>query len=329
MPVTLSTGCRVLGWMRHGAATSSDIQRSTHFLPTARCDDELMRRAPTSFAVSRQAHGLQHDRPPQADVAAPTSLLASKEAPREEPLLFSTSTSYGNARHLSARREHAVPLRRPPSWSTTTQLSGFERASSRERLDAESFSWWDRLHAPEPVRNFAIAELHQRLRREAAFHIRQRVAGLPAFPRSDIDDLATQAADDALVSLLRKLEDYRGDSQFWTWARRFAQLEAPGSIRRRVGHDHVGISVDPERMLDTPAPGPSVPELAELHELVRITSELIARTLTPRQRCVMVALAIDGVPAHRLARELHTTPGAIYKTLHDARRKLRGQLVAC
>src|SRR5215211_6711415 len=113
-------------------------------------------------------------------------------------------------------------------------------------LDKESSVWWERLHGTDPIRRRAIADLHDRLRVEAAFHIRQRVRGLAGFPRSDIDDLAVQAADDALVVLLRKLEQYRGDSQFLTWARRFAALEAPVSIRRRVGRDRVGISRDPD-----------------------------------------------------------------------------------
>ena len=89
--------------------------------------------------------------------------------------------------------------------------------------------------AEKPARGQAIAELHERLRREAAFHIRLRIRSRPDFPRSDIDDLAVQAADDALIALLRKLDDFRGDSQFWTWARRFVALEAPVGIRRRLG----------------------------------------------------------------------------------------------
>ncbi|MGZ4249093.1 MAG: hypothetical protein ACXVUE_12410, partial [Solirubrobacteraceae bacterium] len=105
------------------------------------------------------------------------------------------------------------------------------------RLDAESRAWWVRLHGREPERDRAIAELHERLRREAWFHIRLRTRGMSEFPRSDLDDLAVQAASDALLAVLRKLEHYRGDSQFWTWAKRFAQLEAPVSIRRRMGRD--------------------------------------------------------------------------------------------
>jgi hypothetical protein len=77
----------------------------------------------------------------------------------------------------------------------------------RPMLDAESRSWWQRLHAAKPIRGRAIAELYESLRGEAAFHVRQRASGLAGFPRSDIDDLATEAAGDALIVLLRKLED--------------------------------------------------------------------------------------------------------------------------
>jgi RNA polymerase sigma-70 factor (ECF subfamily) len=196
----------------------------------------------------------------------------------------------------------------------------------RPGLDLESQSWWERLHAPEPVHGLAIADLHRRLRREAAFHIRVRVRNNDSFPRSDIDDLATQAADDALIALLRKLDDYRGDSQFWTWAKRFAALEAPVSIRRRLGRDRVGIAREPERMLLVPDSAHSTANEVELRELLANVIGLIADQLTQRQRTVLIAIAINGVLPQALADELHTTPGAIYKTLHDARRKLRAAL---
>lgn len=218
----------------------------------------------------------------------------------------------------------AQPL---PSRQRPARALGWD-APPRPGLDVASRSWWERLHANEPVRGRAIAELHERLHREAAFHIRFRVRNLSEFPRSDIDDLAMEAADDALLALLRKLEDYRGDSQFWTWARRFAALEAPVSIRRRLGHDRVGISRDPEHALDVADPAPSVHDRAETRELVQTVSDLIVNALTPRQRVVVVAVAINGVSAQTLAGELHTTPGAIYKTLHDARRTLRAQVAA-
>lgn len=200
--------------------------------------------------------------------------------------------------------------------------SGIEPA----RLDPESRSWWVRLHGAEPARGRAIADLHDRLRREAWFHIRQRTRAISEFPKSDLDDLAVMAADDALLAILRKLDNYRGDSQFWTWARRFAQLEASVSIRRRVGHDR--LADDPERAFALPDPGRSPQERAEVQEFLRTVIDAVACQLTACQRVVLIAIAIDGVTAATLAIELDTTPGAIYKMLHDARQRLTAQLAA-
>jgi RNA polymerase sigma-70 factor, ECF subfamily len=205
------------------------------------------------------------------------------------------------------------------------------RASARtvpaSRLDAESRAWWVRLHGGEPERDRAIVELHERLRREAWFHIRLRTRGKSEFPRSDVDDLAVQAASDALLAILRKLEDYRGDSQFWTWAKRFVQLEAPVSIRRRLGRDH--LADDPERAFAVADPGRSPQERVEAQELLEEVSRLIVDQLTALQRAVVIAIAIDGVSPATLAAELETTRGAIYKTLHDVRKKLAAQLALC
>ncbi|HEY7791185.1 MAG TPA: sigma-70 family RNA polymerase sigma factor [Vicinamibacterales bacterium] len=208
--------------------------------------------------------------------------------------------------------------------STTALLQAGTRAVPVRRLDAESRAWWDRLHDAELVRDRAIAELHERLRREAWFHIRLRTRWMPDFPASDLDDLAVQAADDALLAVLRKLEDYRGESQFWTWARRFAQLEAPVSVRRRLGRDH--LANDPESIFVCPDVRCSPEERAEIQELLREVSDLIVGRLTRHQRTVLIAIAVDGVSPAALAIELDTTPGAVYKTLHDARRKLAAQL---
>jgi RNA polymerase sigma-70 factor, ECF subfamily len=190
--------------------------------------------------------------------------------------------------------------------------------------DAGSRAWWVRLHGAESERQRAIVELHERLRREAWFHIRLRTRVMAEFPGSDVDDLALMAADDALLAVLRKLDDYRGESQFWTWARRFAQLEAPVSIRRRLGRDR--LASDPECVFACPDPGCSPEERAEIQELLREVSDLIVGRLTRHQRAVLIAIAVDGVSPAVLANELDTTPGAIYKTLHDARRKLTAQL---
>ena len=195
------------------------------------------------------------------------------------------------------------------------------------RSIVESRSWLERLHGAEPTRGSAVAELHERLRREAAFHIRHRVRNRAEFHRGDIDDLATETAGDALMVLLRKLDDFRGESRFWTWARRFAALEAPVSIRRRVGRERFGVAADPELALGVPDPACSAQELLETRELLQRVSDIVANQLTNRQRTILIATAVNGVTPQTLACQLHTTPGAIYKTLHDARRKLKANLV--
>lgn len=195
-------------------------------------------------------------------------------------------------------------------------------------LDLESRSWVERLHGAEPARGCAVAELHERLRREATFHIRSRVRHRAGFPTGDIGDLATEAADDALVVLMRKLDDYRGESKFLTWARRFAALEALVSIRRRVGHDRVGISPDPGLAPDVPDPAPSAQERLETYELLQSVNEIVANQLTDLQRTALIATAVNGVSPKTLAGELHTTPGAVRKLVHDARANLRLNLGA-
>ena len=222
--------------------------------------------------------------------------------------------------------ETAQPLELPYS-RRSLPTGAATRAVPMRRMDAESRAWLVRLHGVGLVRDDAIAELHERLRREAWFHLRLRTGGMSEFPRSDLDDLAVQAASDALLAVLRKLDDYRGESQFWIWARRFAQLEAPVSIRRRLGHDR--LTNDPEHAFALPDPGCSPQERVEIHELLRTVSDLIIEELTQRQRSVLIAIAIDGVSTATLAVKLDTTPGAIYKTLHDARKKLTAQLALC
>lgn len=200
-----------------------------------------------------------------------------------------------------------------------------EERGQRARVpasNAEPCSWVERLHADEHTRDKAVAELYDQLRTEAAYHIRYRITNVTRFPRSDIDDLAAQAAGDALIALLRKLDDFRGDSHFWTWARRFAELEAPVSIRRRLGRDRVGICRHPGLLDEVIDPSVSAQDHVEVSELLQEISGVVSAELTDRQRTVLVA-AVNGVPASAVATELETTPGAVYKCLHDARVKVR------
>jgi RNA polymerase sigma-70 factor (ECF subfamily) len=189
-------------------------------------------------------------------------------------------------------------------------------------LDADSRSWVTRLQSPD--REAAAHDLHGLLLRAARHEIARRA---PGRWNADLDDLARQSADDALVAILRKLDDFRGDSRFTTWAYKFALLEAGVKMRRRAWQRRE-VTLDPEdwtRVFDT-ARGPD--ESAELSELFAAVRAAIATSLTAHQRQVLVATVLDGVPIDVLAERTGRTRGAVYKTLHDARRRLRAQLAA-
>jgi RNA polymerase sigma-70 factor (ECF subfamily) len=195
------------------------------------------------------------------------------------------------------------------------------------RLDRESRAWLDALDAGGLRREEAIGRLHALLLRETRFEVRRRTAFSAHPSGGDLDDLAVQAADDAVVAILAKLGQFRGDSLFTTWARRFAQLEAPAKIRSRVGcNGDLPMDLELERSRMWHTPGESPHERTVARQTAQVLAHLIANELTARQREVLVALVIDGVATDELALRLDTTTGALYKTLHDARRRLRANL---
>src|SRR4051794_1010915 len=100
--------------------------------------------------------------------------------------------------------------------------------------DEESRLWLRRLAGSGPERDAAVAELHLLLLRAARFEIARRQAALSHLRGGDLDDLAHQSADDALVAVLAKLDGFRGESRFTTWAYKFALLEASVKVRRRA-----------------------------------------------------------------------------------------------
>lgn len=194
-------------------------------------------------------------------------------------------------------------------------------------LDAESRAWIEDLKSPGARREQAVARLRADLLRAARFEVNRRRASLGHLGTSELEDLAEQSASDALMAVLRKLDEYRGASRFTTWAYKFALLEAGVKVRRRVWHgrelplEDAGWSVladmraQPERD-------------AETKDLLRALQASIEHDLTDHQREVLVAIALNSVPIDVLAERLNSTRGAVYKTLHDARRKLRARLTA-
>ena len=193
-------------------------------------------------------------------------------------------------------------------------------------LDEESSAWLRRLGAAGAERAVAERELHARLVRIALAEVRRRSAGTPVTGR-ELDDVAQQAADDAMVAILAKLDDFRGESRFTTWAYRFVILEVSSKLGRHYWR-HPPVALDagqwellPDRFGIDPA------RHAEAAAVFAEVRRVVDEELTAHQRRVFVAIVVDGIPLDALAAELGLRRNALYKVIFDARRKIRRALV--
>jgi RNA polymerase sigma-70 factor (ECF subfamily) len=190
----------------------------------------------------------------------------------------------------------------------------------------QELDWVAELRAGGSRGDNAVARLHELLLRAARFELGRRRAQLSYVRGEELDDVAMEAADDALMAILGKLDDFRGASRFTTWAYKFALLEAGVKLRRRAwqGREVVLAAESWPAFADQRAPIHEELERAELLDALRVAMD----QLTVHQREVFVALALNGVPIDVLSERLGSTRGALYKTLHDARRRLRRELAA-
>lgn len=142
---------------------------------------------------------------------------------------------------------------------------------------------------------------------------------------ADRDDMCTQAANDALLAILRKLDTFKGLSRFTTWASKFAMLEVSSRLRRNAWRDR-RIEWSDAAWEKLPDAGRAADRELEAEEQFRLLRRAVKQDLTDRQRLVFAAAVVEEIPIDVLAERLGSSRGAIYKTLHDARAKLRGAL---
>ena len=194
-------------------------------------------------------------------------------------------------------------------------------------LDAESAEWLRALAEAGPRREAALARLHEMLvriaHREAARRgPRLRIAG------PELDDLAYQAAADALVAITGKIGQFRGESRFTTWACKFVIFEVSAKIGRHFWR-HPAARLDAEDWSRLPGRlGADPAHQAEWGDLFAALRRAVDSELTPRQRQVFVALVLNEVPLDSLVIHLGSSRNAIYQVMFEARRKLRATLVA-
>lgn len=192
------------------------------------------------------------------------------------------------------------------------------------RADAE---WLAALGAEGPAREVATADLYALLHRAARAELRRRAAR-SGLGTGEVDDLAQQVAADATVAVLAKLDTFRGESRFTTWAYAFTVFEVSAAVGRHL-RATAGVRLDAaewEALPDRWGVGPA--DEVHARELAALLRRTVDEQLTPRQRRVFVAVVVDGVPLDALAAELGTNRNAIYKIVFDARRKIRAAFEA-
>lgn len=188
----------------------------------------------------------------------------------------------------------------------------------RERTNEE---WLAELRGP--ARDEALADLR-------AFLVRG--LGYALANRSGVDDpLLEDFAQDALLKILNALDTFRGESRFTTWAQKIAVNVAFSELRRRRWQDTslddltAGQSLDfvPDMLVD-PSAGPE--QQATQRLFVETLGRLIQTELTDRQRQALVAVQIRGMPLAEVARRMGSNRNALYKLLHDARKRLKQKM---
>lgn len=195
-----------------------------------------------------------------------------------------------------------------------------------EDLDEESSAWLHRLGATGRERDAAERELHARLVRIALTEARRRSAGTQVAGQ-ELDDLAHQAADDAMLAILAKLAGFRGESRFITWAYKFVILEVSAKLGRHYWR-RPRVVLDAgqwERLPDLLGIDPA--RHAEAAGILAEVRRVVDEDLTAYQRRIFVAIVVDQIPREALVAELGLQRNAIYKVVFDARRKIRRALV--
>lgn len=194
-----------------------------------------------------------------------------------------------------------------------------------ERDEAPPVDWVAALTCAGAPDESAVAHLHALCLRVARTEAARR-SGMNGIQGPELDDLAHQAAGDAVVSVLRRVGDFRGESRFTTWVYKFVVLEVSSKFGRHVWRRD-GVRLDSEawdRLPDRLGAAPA--DVTEARELVEAVRTAVEEELTPHQRRIFTALVLDAVPLDALVVELDTNRNAVYKSLFDARRKLRRHL---
>lgn len=205
-------------------------------------------------------------------------------------------------------------------------------AKMTDRTNAE---WLRALReAGGPAQSDALADLRLRLQRSIYFYLSQDRSDLRALAAQELAQMAEDLAQDATLRVMDNLDRFRGESRFTTWATKIAIRLAISDLRRSRYKDFSldELTADGDllplsaRLASSAAPTPE--KVAERDDVLEKIELALKEALTERQSQALVAVALKGIPMDVLAERMGTNRNALYKLIHDARRKLKTRLEA-
>jgi RNA polymerase sigma-70 factor, ECF subfamily len=179
----------------------------------------------------------------------------------------------------------------------------------------------------------ALQDLRERLQRGIFYYLSRERSDLAQLSTQELTQMAEDLAQDATLRVMENLDSFRGDSRFTTWATKIAVRVAISDLRRARYKDFRldDLTAEDELLpaaanLNNHNPLPNPESAAERSDVMTKIDSALREALTDRQYQALEAVALRGVPLEVVAEQMGTNRNALYKLVHDARRKLRSSL---
>jgi RNA polymerase sigma-70 factor (ECF subfamily) len=227
---------------------------------------------------------------------------------------------------IGQRSQRGSAYGEPPDGSRASICPTPGRGALPRRLDTEDRRWVEGLVGRGVRHERTCRDLHAILLRAARFEVAQR-RGTHQVGGVDLEDIACQAASDALLLVIRKAGEFRGESAFTTWAKRFVGFEVRAKLRQHSARQRT-VEIGPEhseQLVEVNA-DPSVH--AEARELVEAVRGVVNDRFSAHQRTVFAALLGSDLSPADVGLQMGLTANAVYQIAFRARHCLRGQLRA-
>lgn len=183
-----------------------------------------------------------------------------------------------------------------------------------------------------PIQTAALEDLRKRLQRSIYFYLSQDRSDLRGLATQELQQMAQDLAQDATLRVIDNMDKFRGESRFTTWANKIAVRLAISDLRRARYKDFSldELTADGEILPSTTSIAstaePTPEKVAERDDVMEIIESAFKEALTERQYQALVAVSLRGVPMDVVAERMGTNRNALYKLIHDARRKLKAHL---